>query len=143
MVLIMAQEQEDAPQDRVEFDDAEWRRRLTREQYRVTRLCGTEPPFSGAYWATKDPGTYRCVACKAVLFDSEAKFDSGTGWPSFWAAVDQGALRLLEDRSHGMVRTEVRCALCDAHLGHLFRDGPEPSGLRYCINSAALELEQR
>ena len=114
---------------------------LTEEQYRVTRLCGTEPPFSHPYYFNKDPGIYHCVCCGAPLFSSDAKYDSGTGWPSFFASVSEDALKFLEDTSHGMRRTEVRCAACDAHLGHVFPDGPPPTGLRYCINGSALRFE--
>jgi peptide-methionine (R)-S-oxide reductase len=121
--------------------DAEWREELTPEQYQVCRCGGTEPPFTGRYWNTKTKGTYVCAACKAPLFSSETKYDSGSGWPSFWAAIDEGAVAEKRDTSHGMVRTEILCARCDSHLGHVFPDGPPPTGLRYCTNSASLDLE--
>ena len=120
--------------------EAEWRDQLTPEQYNVTRRHGTERAFTGEYWNTKTPGTYVCVCCGQPLFDADTKYDSGTGWPSFWAPRDDEAVATKSDRSLFMRRTEVLCSRCDAHLGHVFRDGPEPTGLRYCMNGVALDF---
>ena len=123
--------------------DREWREELTPEQYRVTRQAGTERAFTGPYWDEHRAGLYHCVACGAPLFRSETKYDSGSGRPSFFQPVDESAVEALTDRSHGMVRTEIRCATCESHLGHMFEDGPQPTGLRFCMNSLSLTLEPR
>jgi peptide-methionine (R)-S-oxide reductase len=122
--------------------DAAYREKLTPEQYHVARQGGTEAPFTGIYWDTHDDGVYRCICCDAPLFSSETKFESGTGWPSFYEAMDQDAVTLVTDRSLFMTRTEVRCAHCDAHLGHVFDDGPNPTGQRFCMNSCSLRLDR-
>ena len=123
--------------------DAEWKKMLSAEQYNILREKGTERAFSGAYWHNKEKGVYLCAACGNELFSSETKFESGTGWPSFWAPVDRKCIEEETDQSYGMVRTEVTCSRCGGHLGHVFEDGPRPTGLRYCINSAALTFEKK
>ena len=128
--------------NKVTKTEEEWRAQLTPEQYRVAREKGTERPFTGEYYDSKEPGTYRCAACGNELFSSEAKYDSGCGWPSFTAPADEENVRTQLDTSHGMVRTEVLCSSCDSHLGHVFEDGPRPTGLRYCINSVVLDLDK-
>jgi peptide-methionine (R)-S-oxide reductase len=129
--------------EKIKKTQAEWQGCLTPEQYYVTRERGTEAPFSGEYAHAKKKGVYVCVCCGQPLFTSETKYESGTGWPSFWTPVDENAVALETDSTHGMTRTEVKCSRCDAHLGHVFEDGPKPTGLRYCMNSLALKLQEK
>jgi peptide-methionine (R)-S-oxide reductase len=126
----------------MDFTNDELRRRLTQQQYHVTQEAGTEPPFTGMYWDAKEDGTYRCTVCESPLFSSSTKYDSGSGWPSFWEPIKEGAVATKRDRSLFMERTEVLCGECGAHLGHVFPDGPQPTGQRYCMNSASLRLEE-
>ena len=139
----MTTESNAAPPERLDKTDEDWRRELSAEEYEITRNAGTERAFTGIYWDTKTPGIYRCKCCNTALFDSNTKYDSGSGWPSFYAPIADGVITEHEDTSYGMRRIEARCAACDAHLGHVFPDGPNPTGLRYCMNSASLDLEER
>ena len=127
--------------EKLRKSEAEWKAELTPEQYQVAREKGTERAFSGEYYETKTPGTYKCVGCGQELFSSDTKYDSGSGWPSFWKPIEDESVETITDRSYGMSRTEVVCSRCESHLGHVFEDGPKPTGLRYCMNSASLKLE--
>jgi len=125
-----------------EKSDQEWQNELSQEQYQILRQCGTEPAFTGKYYKHKKEGSYHCAACGKVLFSSETKYDSGSGWPSFYAAADKKNITEIIDKSHGIIRTEIKCAHCGSHLGHIFPDGPKPSGMRYCVNSVSLEFKK-
>lgn len=136
-------EQKTESTDSMQVNDNEWKSKLTQEEYHILREKGTERPFTGKYWNLFEDGSYRCAGCGAILFSSSEKFESGCGWPSFWEVADSNAIKITKDYSHGMIRDEVTCAKCGGHLGHVFDDGPKPTGQRYCINSASLRFEKK
>lgn len=140
--VVISQNKGKKMTDKIDKTDKQWVKELSPEQYRVLRQCGTEPPFSGKYVNFKEDGYYYCAACGAKLFSSDTKYDSGSGWPSFYAAADTSNIEEVLDKSHGMIRTEIKCKKCGGHLGHLFNDGPNPTGMRFCVNSAALDFKK-
>jgi peptide-methionine (R)-S-oxide reductase len=144
VTMIYAQEKKADmnTKEKAQKTEEQWKQELTEEEYRVLRDCGTEPAFTGKYYNHKENGTYTCAGCGAELFTSDTKYDSGSGWPSFYAAVDKKSIKEVEDNSYGMRRIEIKCAACDSHLGHVFPDGPKPTGMRYCVNSVSLDFEK-